>query len=611
MGFACPRALRRLLLLASMSVVTAVASCSVYEEGPTSDAGTGGRGGSSGGNAGASGSSDASTGGTTGGGGSTGGNGGSNAGAAGATGGTAGASAGGASGRSGAAGTSGSGGVGTGGSGPDGSAGAAGSTGTGGAAGSAGSAGAAGNGGTSGTSGAGGMDGGAGTGGVAGTAGAAGSAGTSGTVGTGGTGGSAGTAGTAGTGGTADAAPDLPPPGAVFAVGSFTKSTATGSQVVTHTLGQSPKALLLWTSGKTNETASPSFSFGLGLSDASTSMSMAMEAANAVSPSLSGRRMAAKAITLVNAALATLAEADISARSASSFTLNWTTNNASAYVIHYLAIGGPQVAAKVVTWQTPTAPGNKPVTGVGFQPEVVLHMNAGAAFLTGPPSVLANAVFGLGAMDRSGGQWSLMVGDTANLSPSATSRAQKTDSTLFTITDVPLAISKEATFVSMDSGGFTVNFTANSSSPNASQIVSLALAGLRAKAGSFSKSVGAQPASQPIATPGFRPGAVLFSSYQAPAQTAAAGVAHARLGIGASDGLQQGCSAMAAADNASPTNVDGIDKTSKAFMKIDNTSMTIEAEADLMSFDATGFTLSWTRNDTAATQIPFLALGAP
>jgi hypothetical protein len=104
---------------------------------------------------------------------------------------------------------------------------------------------------------------------------------------------------------------------------------------------------------------------------------------------------------------------------------------------------------------------------------------------------------------------------------------------------------------------------------------------------------------------------VFFSSYQSVAQPAGVSIAQTRLGVGASDGTHEGCSAMAVADNVSPTNVDGIDKTSKAFMKLDNTTMTIDAEADLASFDATGFTLNWTKNDAVATQIGFLALGAP
>jgi hypothetical protein len=395
-------------------------------------------------------------------------------------------------------------------------------------------------------------------------------------------------------------------------VGSFTKSSATGNQIVTHTLGQAPKALILWTSGKTNETASAGFSFGLGVSDGSTDVATSMEAANGAATSASARHMAAKIMTLVNANQATRAEADLASWTSSSFTLNWTTNEASAYVVHYLAIGGPQVSAKVVMWQAPASPGNRVVSTVGFRPEAVLHFNAGGAFTNPPPFVTGNAVFGLGAMDRSGGQWSIMVGDTAKANPSTASRAQKTDSTIFTTTDAPsLAITKEATFVSMDNNGFTVDFTANSSSPNQTQIFSLALAGVRAKVGAFPKSTSAQPAIQSVTSPGFRPGVVLFSSYQSTTQTATVSIPHTRLGIGASDGPREGSSALASADNVSPSNVDGIDKTSKVFMKVDNATMNVDAEADMTSLDPTGFTLTWTKNDAVATQIGFVALGAP
>jgi hypothetical protein len=95
------------------------------------------------------------------------------------------------------------------------------------------------------------------------------------------------------------------------------------------------------------------------------------------------------------------------------------------------------------------------------------------------------------------------------------------------------------------------------------------------------------------------------------AQTAAVQIATARLGIGASDGTHEGSSAISVSDNVATTNVDGVDKVSKVFMKMDNATMTIDAESDLTSFDATGFTLNWTKNDAVTTQICFLALGAP
>jgi hypothetical protein len=615
---ACPGRVRRFFLLASLTLLGALASCSVYPDEIPTDAGAkGGSGGSAatGGNGGGGlGGGDASAGAGNGGsGGGTGGSTGGRDGAGGSAGSLDGSAGGGGAGRSGGAGTGGTGGGG-----------AAGSSGSGGAAGTGGVAGAAGTGGIAGAAGTGGVAGAAGTGGIAGSSGnggatgtgGAGTAGSSGATGTGGIAGTAGTGGGAGTGGTGvpDAAPDLPPPpGAVFAVGSFNKIGTATIQNVAHTLGQVPKALILWTVGKTSETASAGFVFGLGVSDGATSMSTSMNVRDGVAASQSARRMAFRAITLVQYdTTTTLAEADLGTMSATNFPLNWISNDGSTYVVHYLAIGGPQVSAKVVNWQAPGAPGNKIVNTVGFMPETVLHFNAGGALVATPPTQTGNGVFGLGAMDKGGGQWTAMIGDTATANPSTASRSQKTDSMMFTTTDAPaVAVTKEATFVSMDAAGFTVNFTANSSSPNQTQVFSLALAGVKAKAGFFTKSIAAQPASQPITAPGFRPGAVFFSSYQSVAQTAAVQIASSRLGIGATDGTHEGSSSIAVNNNVSPTNADGVDKVSKVFMKMDNATMTIDAESDLTSFDATGFTLNWTKNDAVPTQICYWALGAP
>ena len=41
-------------------------------------------------------------------------------------------------------------------------------------------------------------------------------------------------------------------------------------------------------------------------------------------------------------------EADLASWDATNFTLNWTTNDSTAYVIHFIAIGGSDVSAKVV-----------------------------------------------------------------------------------------------------------------------------------------------------------------------------------------------------------------------------------------------------------------------
>jgi hypothetical protein len=171
----------------------------------------------------------------------------------------------------------------------------------------------------------------------------------------------------------------------------------------------------------------------------------------------------------------------------------------------------------------------------------------------------------------------------------------------------PGSVTKEASFVSMDSDGFTLNFrTANA---NAGEIFSLALTGVRANVGTFNKVTGSAPASQSVPTGGFRHRAGLFSSYQMAAHTATVSHAICSYGIGASDDTHGGSSTFYSADNVSPTSVDAVDKTSKVFIKMN--TLPVDAEADLTSFDSTGFTLNFTTNDNVASQIGYWALGAP
>ncbi len=109
---------------------------------------------------------------------------------------------------------------------------------------------------------------------------------------------------------------------------------------------------------------------------------------------------------------------------------------------------------------------------------------------------------------------------------------------------------------------------------------------------------------------GFKPGVVFFSSMQ-DLPMATNGVTQARFGFGASDGTTEGSSAMHDADNVTPTSTGAIDKTNKAFIKMNNSTLTVDAEANVKSLDPDGFTLQFTTNDGVATQICYLALGAP
>ena len=66
-------------------------------------------------------------------------------------------------------------------------------------------------------------------------------------------------------------------PAASFNVGSFSKSTAAApvTQAVAHGLAETPKAVILWTNGKTNESFSGHYYYAFGVTDGTTSYSAA------------------------------------------------------------------------------------------------------------------------------------------------------------------------------------------------------------------------------------------------------------------------------------------------------------------------------------------------
>ena len=124
-------------------------------------------------------------------------------------------------------------------------------------------------------------------------------------------------------------------------VGSFSKSTNTSvpaTQVVSHSLGETPKLVILWTANATGTTAEAFW--GFGASDGSNEYSVSTFFENGVSPTDNTRRIATKVITQVDNAQAVLFEADLTSWNTTTFTLSWSTNNASAVTIHYIAIGG-------------------------------------------------------------------------------------------------------------------------------------------------------------------------------------------------------------------------------------------------------------------------------
>ena len=398
-----------------------------------------------------------------------------------------------------------------------------------------------------------------------------------------------------------------------FKTGSFLKTTTAGSsvpQTVAHGLGLEPKAIIFWMSADSGGTFFTNQIFAFGMTDGTTSISSSAASHHNQATSNTSRRMAYKAITITTWSETTLAEADLTSWDTTNFNLDWTTSDATAWRIHYLAIGGDYVSASVVNWQTRTSTGTQAVTGVGMRPDVVIHAHAGSDFTASLPAgggvSQAGAFFGLGVMDLTAGQWATGFNSQDAVTPTASKRGQRGSGSAIYMFNTAASDLKNATLVSMDSDGFTMNFDANTDG-TAAQMYSLALRGVKADAGNFNKSATAgSNISQAVTGIGFKPAAVLLASNQNVSSAFAQN--HARFGIGVADGTSVGSTAIADAHAVNPSNAFYVDKTTRAFMKVDNTTQTIAAEANFTSADPDGFTLSWTTNDAIATQMVYLAL---
>ena len=167
-------------------------------------------------------------------------------------------------------------------------------------------------------------------------------------------------------------------------VGSFVSRTSAGSQSIKG-VGFTPKVLFIWsTPASGGWDINSEFSFGFAASSSQYGH-FCSAGTDAVSPSQEQRRMASAACGWISGAGTFEAESTLTSFDSDGFTLNWSTVDPWGITYHYLALGGTDITnAAVVPWQQQVAGGNQSITGVGFKPDLVLHI--GTEDLNAPPA---------------------------------------------------------------------------------------------------------------------------------------------------------------------------------------------------------------------------------
>lgn len=274
--------------------------------------------------------------------------------------------------------------------------------------------------------------------------------------------------------------------------------------------------------------------------------------------------------------------------------------NADTGRLSYMALGFPGMNVKVVEWAASGSTGNQAVTGVGFTPDVVIHMT----FLQGGsfPLSATPALGCFGAMDANGGQWSMAHQSFHDNDPTVAERYQDTANCITRIFGG--AVIDQASYVSMDADGFTVNW--GNAAPAGAKVVSLCIGGVNAKVGSLTDPT--VVGTKAITGVGFEPQAVLFAST---GSTAAAGLQSDSFWMigaaGTNDLMQSVANAHTDADGVSSS--DCANAWTNQDCVFTPTALGAASQVAAMdSFDADGFTLDYTAVGGSAIETLYLAL---
>ena len=257
------------------------------------------------------------------------------------------------------------------------------------------------------------------------------------------------------------------------------------------------------------------------------------------------------------------------------------------------------LSAKFGTFELSTSTGNQAVTGVGFQPDLVIFF--GAILDISSDEVGDGSIFHFGAAMSSSARW--CAGATCRFNQTTTETQKHFDSDECIViysSAKSTGVVVEADFVSMDSDGFTINLSTAFGA--ARDCHYLALAGVNFDVGTFDLTTGASD--QAVTGVGFLPDALLLGCASTNVTEGQEDVAQISIGFASSTTARVSMAGWSA-DGEPTSNTTRSMDTGAILQQI---TSDVSFEIDLASFDSDGFTLGKTTKPGATTRIGYIAL---
>jgi hypothetical protein len=232
--------------------------------------------------------------------------------------------------------------------------------------------------------------------------------------------------------------------------GQITQPTSTGNAAFTG-VGFVPKVIILFASDKTADGSAINNALYRGMATSTSNRIALAGVATQYGTEVNDRYAnSGKCFVIVTTANAILVSADLVSFDADGFTLNFDTVDATARKINYIALGGSDITnVKILKFTQNAGTGSQGVTGMGFKADSLIMMSSST---TADP----------GGDTASGGDVITGIGTAAN----AAAVSADSDETMQIVGDIinrPTGgdgtIRYEATLTSIDSDGFTVNWS--------------------------------------------------------------------------------------------------------------------------------------------------------
>lgn len=401
-----------------------------------------------------------------------------------------------------------------------------------------------------------------------------------------------------------------------FKKGSFTKSTgaAPASQSITG-VGFQPKAVIFFWDRQSSEGFAANQDAGIGFAASATqerAVAITSED-NSNSASFGQYRSNNNMIVIMTAGGNPLvtATAELTSFDSDGFTINWTLNTgsdqASPFIIHYIAFGGSDITnAFAGDFNLSASTGNQSITGVGFQPDMMVFLWSFTQIVN---SAVKDNEIGIGFAKSSTSRGAtVFAGRDATGTNDAKRWQQRANAAILVLepTLSPPVQDAVADFVSMDADGFTIYKPDAPTDPV--PIFFLALKGGQHKVGTI-----IQPDStgnQSTTGVGFQPVGLLMSSFNKVADNAITTGGAFSIG-GAQSSSARGGIWFQDRDDLDPSEANMYTATTNALTLATGPS-TIKSRTDFASFDSDGFTLNWTNIDAPniPRQIIYWAIGS-